>query len=205
MMRLAISVEGETEEEFVKRVLADYLRSVGIKPIPYLLQGNITVPRLGGEMARLLGNHDAVTSLVDFYGFTWTNERLPIAELENRLTIEVRRNLRIVPDPLPVIPYVQQYEFEGLLFSDVEAFGIELDLPESAVDRLRQIRQQFATPEEINDSTITAPSKRIADIMPRYNKVVYGYLLAQEIGLHRIRTECPRFNQWMADLEALAQ
>ena len=48
MIRLAISVEGQTEEEFVKRMLADYLWSRGVIPQPILLGGSggdVTVER----------------------------------------------------------------------------------------------------------------------------------------------------------------
>ena len=205
MIRLAISVEGETEEEFIKQVLADYLRSNGVEPTPYLLKGNVNVPRLSGEMARLLSNHDAVTSLVDFYGFEGKNRGETAEELERRILTATRSNLRKVPDPLLVIPYVQLHEFEGLLFADTQAFGILLNLPEGALERLQAIREQFTTPEDINDDILTAPSKRIASIIPRYNKKVDGPLLAEEVGLNRIRVECSRFNKWMADLEALAE
>lgn len=205
MIRLAIAVEGETEEEFVKQILADRLRLRGIESIPYLLTGNVNVPRLSGEMARLLPDHDAVTSLVDFYGFQGKSQGETVDDLEHRILTATRTNLRIAPDPLLVIPYVQLHEFEGLLFADTRAFGILLHLPEGALERLQTVREQFETPEDINNGTLTAPSKRIANIIPRYNKKVDGPMLAEEIGLDRIRAECPRFNRWLADLEALAE
>ena len=37
MIRLAISVEGQTEETFVKDVLAEHLRTVYFEPYPVLL------------------------------------------------------------------------------------------------------------------------------------------------------------------------
>ena len=78
MIRLAISVEGRTEEEFVKIVLLDHLRPMDIEIQPVLIGrarntdksgGNVTIDRLASEMASLYGSFDAVTSLVDFYGF----------------------------------------------------------------------------------------------------------------------------------------
>ena len=39
MIRLAIVVEGETEEDFVKRVLADHLRTRMVEPCPILPHG----------------------------------------------------------------------------------------------------------------------------------------------------------------------
>ncbi|MDE2785869.1 MAG: DUF4276 family protein [Chloroflexota bacterium] len=205
MIRLAIAVEGETEEEFVKQVLAGRLRLRDVEPIPYLLMGNVNVPRLSGEMARLFTGHDAVTSLVDFYGFEGKNQGESVEDLEHRILTATRTNLRIAPDPFLVIPYVQLHEFEGLLFADTRAFGTLLNLPEGALERLQTIREQFETPEDINNDTLTAPSKRIANIIPRYNKKVDGPMLAEEVGLDRICSECPRFNEWIADLEALAE
>ena len=65
MIRLAISVEGRTEEEFVNKVLAGHLRARGVEPKPVLLNGNVTIERLASDMARLLWSFDCVTSLVD--------------------------------------------------------------------------------------------------------------------------------------------
>jgi hypothetical protein len=46
----------------------------------------------------------------------------------------------------------------------------------------RKIRDQFATPEEIDDSPITAPSKRMIDLVPGFEKPLLGSLAALEIG-----------------------
>lgn len=61
---------------------------------------------------------DAVTSLVDFYGFRDKGSRT-VEELEELLARKIRQK---IPGPKAVIPYVQKHEFEGLLFSDVTAF-----------------------------------------------------------------------------------
>lgn len=76
MIRLAVSVEGRTEEEFVKMVLSDHLREHGVEPVPILLGkarggfggGNVSVERLTSEMRDLYRSFDAVTSLVDHLG-----------------------------------------------------------------------------------------------------------------------------------------
>ena len=105
-----------------------------------------------------------------------------------------------------MVPYVQQYEFEGLLFSDVSAFArvSDIEIAQESLDELRKTRSQFLTPEDINDSRDTAPSRRIKNVIPRYRKAKYGPLLAEEIGLETIRAECPRFNDWVARMESLA-
>ena len=207
MIRLAISVEGQTEEEFVKRVLADYLWSRGVIPQPILLGGSggdVTVERLASDMARLYWDFDFVTSLVDFYGFRGKGSAT-VDELEKIVDGKVNDNMRRSWDQSRVFSYVQQHEFEGLLLSDVSAFASLISVPDDAVDALREIRSQFPTPEHINDNSNTAPSKRIVKLIPRYQKVVDGPLLAEEIGLEAIRAECPRFDAWVMRLESLEQ
>ena len=73
-----------------------------------------------------------------------------------------------------------------------------------SVALLRAVRAQFQTPEHINDNPDTAPSKRIADVLPGYKKVVNGPLIAETIGLSTIRTQCLRFSAWLSRVEALA-
>ena len=205
MIRLAISVEGQTEEEFVKRVLWDHLWSKGVDPQPILLGesgGDVTIERLARDMARLYWDFNYVTSLVDFYGFRGKGTATP-DELEKRIDAKINDHVRRSWDQSRVFSYVQQHEIEGLLFSDVSAFAGLIDVPDGAVDALREIRSQFPTPEDINDSSDTAPSKRIAELIPRYQKVVHGSVLAAEIGLDAIRAECPRFDAWLTRLESL--
>lgn len=202
MIRLAVVVEGETEEEFVKSVLSPHLWEHGVEATPHLLGGNVTVERLASEMVNLFWSYDRVTSLVDFYGFR-NRQDGSREELETRIHDEVSRNIRRSWDQSRVFPYVQLYEFEGLLFSDVTVFGKLLDRPPDLVEKLVAIRSHFETPEEINDNKATCPSKRIEGLMPTYQKRVDGPFLARSMGLSSIRNECPRFAEWIARLEAL--
>ena len=206
MIRLVISVEGQTEEEFVKRVLAEHLRRKGVEPIPIQLGsargrssgGNVSTKRLVSEMTLLRHSFDAVTSLVDFYGFRCKSDKT-VDQLEE----DLRQKLGYPWYPEIVIPYIQQYEFEGLLFSDASVFADLIDAPEGSVQALQGIRSRFQTPEDINDHKDTAPSKRIKQVIPKYHKNVDGPPLAEKIGLDKIRAECPRFNDWLTNLESL--
>ncbi len=205
MIRLAIVVEGPTETEFVDKVLAPYLWSRGVYPFSNSLDGNVSVERLAQRMVGFLYSTDCVTSLVDFYGFRHKNNAKP-DQLKNMIDQAVKQRTTNSWDPRCVFSYVQQYEFEGLLFSDVNAFDV-LPRPansHSPVPVLAAIRSQFQTPEDINDNPNTAPSKRIKQVIPGYDKRGFGYLVAEEIGLDKIRAECPRFNEWVTRLEALA-
>ena len=204
MIRVAIAVEGSTEEAFVKKILHDYLlveKCVEVRSIP--LHGNITVQRLALYMANLFWESDFVTSLVDFYGFKDKGEKT-IEELEESISDEVVKKIhRSNLDQRRIFPYIQQYEFEGLLFSNVQSFRQVPMIDEECLTSLSQIRRQFETPEDINDNSLTAPSKRITALIPTYHKVLHGPLVAGETGLDSIRNECPRFCNWLNRLESL--
>ena len=203
MIRLAIAAEGETEEAFVKNILADHLRKMGVEPTPILLGGNVTVERLASEMSKLFWNFDHVTSLVDFYGFRGIGTK-SLEQLERDIFEEVNHRIGRSWDQSRIFPYIQRHEFEGILFSDVNAFATAANATNECVEGLRAIRLQFDTPEDIDDGICTAPSKRILRLMPNYQKIVHGVDVATEIGLHIICRQCPRFDNWVTKLESLA-
>ncbi len=213
MIRLAITVEGATERGFVNQVLAPYLETREVYISTVLLGratrsvgvgGNVTIERLAADMASHYHRFDFVTSLVDYYGFREKGSRT-IEELEQAIIQEVARKLGSNWDVRKVIPYVQRHEFEGLLFSGPFAFSALPQATQEILQDLNIIRGEFQTPEDINDNPNTAPSKRIEQLIPRYNKRVNGPPIAQAIGLPTIRRECPRFNQWVTRLESLAE
>ena len=204
MIRLAVSVAGQAEEEFVNESLAPHLLRNNIYVTPVLVGrarrraksgGRVSIDMLANEMQHLTKSFDAVTSLVDFNGFTCKGSKSP-----NDLVEAIRDRIGQF-DERSVLPYVQLHEFEGLLFSSVEAFG--QILPDAPMAELKSIRSEFDTPEDINDHPDTAPSKRLETLIPRYRKTLHGPLLALEIGLGTMRKECPRFDAWLAKLEAL--
>lgn len=209
MIRLSISVEGSTEEEFSKEVLTTHLRTHGVEAQPVLIGrgrgrgeggGDVSVGRLVSEMTHLYRSFDAVTSLVDFYGFKDKGSRTA-----DDLQALLRRNIEqeVGWNEERVLPYVQMHEFESLLFSDVAAFSELPEVRTGTLALLRGVRERFATPEDINDDKATAPSKRIKDLIPHYRKSLHGPLIAIELGLETIRNECPRFDSWLTRLESL--
>ena len=100
------------------------------------------------------------------------------------------------------VPYVMMHEFEALLFSDCDAFARGIGLPVLA-PQFRKIRDAFESPEEIDDSPRTAPSKRVEALVPGYEKPFMGTMAVLEISLDTIRSECPSFRAWMERLEGL--
>ncbi len=194
MKRLAISVEGPTEREFVSRVLKPYLLRHGwdlVKPIP--LFGSISLDRLRTELRHLSAQFECVTTLYDLYGFEKLEGR-SAAQIESAMVEAVGKVPRL-------IAYVQQHEFEALLFADVASVALEFPAVANGLMSLQRILNECGQPEEINHGYDTCPSRRLKKIFQSYDKVRHGALLAEKIGLERIKQECPRFAAWLGRLE----
>lgn len=138
---------------------------------------------------------------MDFYGFQDRASRTR-AELEADLLSDVARYTRKY-DSRFVLPYVQMHEFEGLLFTNAQAFEWVVDgWNDDIKEALEAVAQAFANPEEINNSRETAPSKRILRIFEgAYSKTVHGPLIANSIGMGAIRAKCPAFSEWVGKLQ----
>jgi hypothetical protein len=168
--------------------------------------GRVTVERLVKFIACEYHQTDRITTLVDYYGF---QNRLQRSKEE--LEADIRKGIAIATtgyDERFVLPYVQMYEFEGILFSDPNAFEwVEDGWNEQTCLALTQVRQAFSSPEEINDSTETAPSKRILSIFEKgsYSKTEHGPLIAEAIGVDTIREQCPRFDAWVSQIQEWAE
>ena len=205
MTRVAVSVEGPTEEAFVKEVLAPHLAGREVWLTPIGMGGNITLDRVAPELYRLSFGHDVVTTCYDFYGF----KRRPAPDAAGVETAIgdaaagiFERNGRPFR-PGTIRPYIQVHEFEALLFADVRAFNVLPDVTPMDVAALDRVRAAIDTPEDINDSPQTSPSHRLMSMPFRYDKVEHGPILALEIGLPAMRAACPRFDAWVGWLEGL--
>jgi hypothetical protein len=147
------------------------------------------------------GDYDYVTTLYDFYGFEG------LEEFENKESLCRRiKNQGVLQQMDNIIPYVQMYEFEALLFSDLDILCKYMDDDPIVVQKYIELFKhnlKGQKPEQVNNSLLTAPSKRIHSIFRRYKKSIYGYVIAQEIGVSKIRKMCPNFNSWIEKLIAL--
>lgn len=125
------------------------------------------------------------------------NERMEI--LEQGMLESIEESLRY-----RFIPYLQLHEFEGLLFNDIDIFYEQIP-PKELVgkDELTQTFRQYSNPEMINNNRETSPSHRLERIILGYNKIVYGNILAEAIGLDKIKAKSPRFCEWIKKLEKI--
>lgn len=211
MIRVCIVCEGQTEVEFVNSCLNPYLIGSNVDAYPSLLRapsgnhrgGRVTVERLVRFISHEYHATDRITTLVDFYGFQDRQGRnRTLLEADIRAAIAARTTGY---DPRFVLPYVQMHEFEGFLFTDPTAFEwVEDGWSNEAKEALTAVVQAFPSPESINNSPETAPSKRILGIFPAgtYSKTEHGPLIAEAIGIDAIREKCPAFNEWIGHLQA---
>lgn len=223
MSRLLIHVEGQTEEAFVNSVLAPHLYAVGYTSVSARLVGNARQRgwRGGGRsweaVRKGILNHlqddqaALATTMVDYYGLprSWPGREqagLQATLKQRAATVEdaVLQDISsVIGHPQRFVPYVVMHEFEGLLFSDPEQFAQSLGEPALAPE-FRTIREDFGTPEDINDSPDTAPSKRIISLYRSYRKPLDGVSAIEHIGLDAVRKACSLFNAWIAKLEQQA-
>jgi hypothetical protein len=204
MKRVLVYCEGPTEETFTREILAPSFCPRDIMMIPIVFGGVSKYSIIKKKLSDLCKSDTSaiVTTMLDYYGLPLETPGVSEqsdGDLYNYIQgIEKAIGLDIGAPNL--VPNLIVHEFEALLFSGTEGFRY-CNLPKKNIELLQKIRDNVATPEHINNSPNTAPSKRILKIYPEYNKVLDGYNIAKSIGLDKIRIECRHFNEWLSKLE----
>lgn len=213
MMRaIYIICEGQTEEEFVNTMLRPYFNIHQIYDVRAILMttskghkgGDIKYDRLKFNIVKLLQREQdiLVTTFIDFFrlkndfpqfnvALNKNNKVERVAFLEQALS-EAINNPRFVP-------YIQLHEFEGLLFSSKDGFEFLPDLKPGNLEKLILAVNEKENPEELNDGELTAPSKRLEQLIPGFdkNKPFYGGIIAKVNSIEAILERCHRFNSWV--------
>lgn len=213
MKRLIIVCEGPTESEFCLDVLAPALLKSDINVDAPLVKksngGIVPWPSIKRQIEMHLHEGNAyVSMLVDFYGikdsykFPGWMESKTISSLSDRWKFLCDKMKDDISTDLSshFIPYIQIHEFESLLFSDIGVFKDNFDKKEMDYTILEDAIREFANPEEINSRPTLAPSKRLLNAIPGYDKVLFGNYIAGETGLTKIMDRCPLFKQWITSL-----
>lgn len=227
MSRLFVICEGQTEETFIKEVLASHLYTKGWTSVSARIMGNARQrakrggikawPKVRQEIALRLKQDSGcyVTTLVDYYALPKSGEK----EWPGRIQAEgesYSNRAHFIEEALRndfskregnsaaarFIPFILVHEFEALCFADCDAFCKGIGQPDMA-RAMKSIRDDFESPEEINDSPETAPSKRIISLHPSYEKPLEGNIGIMEISLEKLREECRHFSDWISHLEEI--
>ena len=219
MSRVLVFVEGQTELTFVRETVAPHLSQFGLAIHSTMAgkPGSSGVPpfsRLLNEVIALLCKDSSIicTTMFDYYGMpsNWPQRReaanvSPYQQkallVENAVAEAVYQEMGNSFNRGRFIPYIQMHEFEALLFSDPHILSETLQLRSANV--LNEIVEAFENPELINDHPHSAPSKRLTQIRPGYQKIFHGNLAAKRIGLQQMREKYPHFNLWIDRLEKI--
>ena len=223
-VRLHFIVEGQTEETFVNRALRPHLANLSIWVRARCV---MTSRRRGVRHRGGIGNYaqakrdinawmmedqnpDArFTTMFDLYGLPadfpgYEDAARRPDPYERVSTLEDALSQGISDSRF--IPYLQLHEFEALLLSDPQKFESQFYDRGVGIRRLVEMVSRFQSPEIIDDGRDTAPSKRITDEIPEYErmKASSGPIVAEKIGLPTLRLKCKHFGEWLGKLEHLA-
>jgi Domain of unknown function (DUF4276) len=221
MVKIHILVEGQTEEEFTRGILYEYLHPKGIfiNPIiaktrraiggnPAYRGGIVSYEKIEFDLKRLVHDTSAslITTMIDYYqlpsdfpGFDDEGAKKG-SPLERVKYLETKFGESI--NHRNFWPYISTHEFEALLFSSPDVIVQEVRGEDPKVQKeLQAVLKKYNNPEEINKDD--PPSKRILKYLSEYDKIAHGNLIAIEVGIVKMRKYCPHFNEWLNKIELL--
>ena len=208
MKYVYIYCEGQTEESFVNDVLYPYFSRMDIYVTPIIHKTKRTPTKAfkGGvsryapikdELIKLCQDSNCiVTTMFDYYAMP---DDTPSIDHQN---IDIYKRIDFIENAVNedigcknLLFNLVLHEFEALLFSEPQAF--EHIANDRVVRQLQAIRNSAETPEHINNSAETAPSKRIQNVVNSYSKVRQGIIVAKYIGIDKMMSECKHFSEWI--------
>lgn len=219
-LRLYITVEGQSERMFADDVLRPHLANFAIDVKSRVVLTNRKLGKRGGildfekikgDLSRLMredGNADArFTTMMDLYALPdafpgWAEARKKALPKDRVAVLEAALHATLEDDRF--LPHIQLHEFETLLYCDLSELQRRIADNEKGFATLAH-EVSALDPEDINEGATTAPSKRIIRHVPIYDrlKVRVGAPTATAIGLPKLRSKCPHFNEWVGKLEKL--
>lgn len=207
-----IICEGQTEEEFVISILRPYLNSFQIYDVRPILMatskghkgGDVKYDRLKFNIEKLLNRESdiLVSTFIDFFRLKSDFPKFNTAQAIQNKTQRVQFLEQALADAINnprFISYIQLHEFEGLLFASKVGFEFLPDLNQANLNKLIFAVNEKENPEELNDGELTAPSKRLEQLIPGFdkNKPFYGGIIAEVNTIHAVLDRCVRFNNWV--------
>lgn len=206
MKTIIIICEGPTEVEFCS-LLNNFLGYTNYRIQPQGLGGNCHWGRIKNLVEKSLKSQKSaiITTMIDYYGrkantFPKQTEANRIKDIRQKVDfLEQAMKENIDPSLRDrFIPYLQLHEFEAMLFNNLRVFEQNFKDREYDKQEIQQILEDFHDdPEMINEAKETSPSHRLKKIIPGYDKIVYGNLLVESIGLGNICAKNRHFREWI--------
>lgn len=210
MRQIAIVVEGQTEAAFVTQILDVALgEDFFLTPIITHTKRTARGTHRGGggwtgyreHLRRLISqpHWGLVTTMIDFYAYPTDapgHGCHAVGAHEAHACVETRAEAMRAELPGEWLPFIMLYEFETLVLaagSQMPAVLGDSTVP-SVFDR---IVREAGGAERVNAGPQTAPSKRVAQVIPGYRKAIDGIDIIRGCGLQQVREECPHFSTWI--------
>lgn len=232
-IRLHITAEGQTEERFVKTVLAPYLGERGVwadarsvltsrdRHAGRQYRGGwrrgCAYPTAKADICTWMkeDRHPDVrfTTMFDLYGLPSDFPGYSDAQKQKSpyprvavLEDALAADINGTLNDTRFIPYIQLHEFEALILADPQQLEWEFFEHDAAIHQLvEMVEAEGGNPELIDDGETTAPSKRIIAEIAEYEarKATLGPLVADKIGMETLLERCRHFAAWVNRLIAL--
>lgn len=214
--QIALLVEGQTERAFVDQILAPYLAERGTFVTPVIVTtaraadgtkfagGGSTWTHYERDIRMLLAatNFALVSTLVDFYGYPKDGPGSGCEQPHRpRECVQFRQNAMadVIADRR-FVPHVVLHEFETWVIAAAVGSADVFGDASLAADLRAHAAQVGNDVELLDDGPKTAPSKRVLQCWPDYQKVVDGIAVVAECGLDHVMQSCPAFKAWIDKL-----
>ena len=221
MKDLYFIVEGETELEFINKILIPYIYSKGarchIQGYPITMSGGghgfNNIQHFVNTITPVMHYRGApiITTLIDYFklnsetklpGYTGCLNLNSADSKVDFLNIKLNDVVQAIFPYRFFIPYIQKHEMETLLFANPEE-GFSLE-DKSIRDSVTDVCARYPNIEDINGTETGAPSKRLEAIYTannkKYEKIIDGIDIAELTGIEKILEKCPRFKRWVDGL-----
>lgn len=212
MKMIAVVVEGQTEEAFIKNVLNEYLASRGIFITPTVPKTSSTPAgsHKGGapwrryhELSVTLAHEahwDAVGILMDFYGVPRDIPGYSSTGSGTAYRDELLAAISADLNTRRVLPHLILHEFETLVLAAI-ACGARASLtPAQREAIVHQIAECHDDVEAGNGARDTSPSHRLQAACDSYVKTATGISLLREAPFDDVLDRCPTFAGWLHEL-----
>ncbi|GAB3069400.1 DUF4276 family protein [Nocardioides zeae] len=215
MRQVAVVVEGQTEEAFVKQVLAPHLLGRGVVVVPVVVatsraasgakhKGGGAWQHYRKDLLRLLAepHWSTVTTMIDFYAYPADGPEVP-ADVGTEPRARCASLCAAMADDIDhrrFLPFVVLHEFEMLVFAAAVGRATVLGDVEVAAALQAVVAAYGGDVELIDDGPSTAPSKRLAALWPGYQKITDGVPALEEVGLPAVLAHCRSFAAWVDQL-----
>lgn len=213
MKRVAIVVEGQTEQRFIQEILGPYLAERDTHAEAIITKTSRTGRGGGGwrgygdllDSLTRQPHWGLVTTLLDHFEAPMG---MPGRDLDGNgaaHAAELRQAaiLDAYPDAVvPFEPFLIVHEFEALVIAAGALQDSVLGDASHSMAMRRWVAAAGGQAEAVNGGSNTAPSKRLAEQITDYSKIATGLEILRGVPLDDLLPSVPRFQGWVHALHA---